>query len=152
MHQNGKEYTFLSSVPSLLVKNGSFYRLFFSSVFPLSDNVSKVGSNVILRQCSHESWLWYSFVYIVSMTHSYTVIFYIVAISHSYNIYSALPWRREEWGRYHCSWSRKQDKRQRNSCRVKREGKEAEEWEEDDWNSDGKASGDNMGRTKQVLK
>ena len=29
MHKNGKEYTFLSSVPSLLVKNGSFYRLGF---------------------------------------------------------------------------------------------------------------------------
>ena len=35
MHQNGKEYTFLSSVPSLLVKNGFFIDWFFSSVFPL---------------------------------------------------------------------------------------------------------------------
>ena len=39
MHQIGKEYTFLSSVPSLLVKNGSFYRLFFSSFFPLINNL-----------------------------------------------------------------------------------------------------------------
>ena len=35
MHENGKEYTFLSSVPSLLVKNGSFYRLGFFQFFLL---------------------------------------------------------------------------------------------------------------------
>ena len=35
MHQNGKECTFLSTVPLVLVKTGCSVDCFFSSVFPL---------------------------------------------------------------------------------------------------------------------
>ena len=38
MHQNGKEYTFLSSVPSLLMKNGFFIDWVFFFSFSSTDS------------------------------------------------------------------------------------------------------------------